>query len=61
LILDSAFAAKLTNGYINWISDRILTVKLKIRKKTFLEFENLCYIQIIVFDLSYLPLAAVGF
>ena len=37
---------------------RIPTVKLKIPGKS--RIPNFCYIQVIVFDLSYLPMAAVG-
>ena len=41
---------------------RIPTVKLKIPGKSIFEIRipNFCYIQVIVFDLSYLPVAAVG-
>ena len=43
-------------------SGRIPTVKLKIPGKSIFEIRipNFCYIQVIVFDLSYLPVAAVG-
>ena len=37
---------------------RIPTVKLKIPEKS--RIQKFCYIQVIVFDLSYLPVAAVG-
>ena len=37
---------------------RIPTVKLKIPGKS--RIQKFCYIQVIVFDLSYLPVAAVG-
>ena len=37
---------------------RIPTVKLKIPRKS--RIQKFCYIQVIVFDLSYLPVAAVG-
>ena len=40
---------------------RIPTVKSKIPGKLFpSRIQNFCYIQVIVFDLSYLPVAAVG-
>ena len=41
---------------------RIPTVKLKIPGKSIFEIRipNFCYIQVIVFDLSYLSVAAVG-
>ena len=39
---------------------RIPTVKLKISGKVFLKSESRTYIQVIVFDLSYLPVATVG-
>ena len=41
---------------------RIPTVKLKIPWKSIFEIrtQNFCYIQVIVFDLSYLPVAAIG-
>ena len=39
-------------------SNRIQTVKLKIPGKS--RIPNFCYIQVIVFDLGYLPVAAVG-
>ena len=41
---------------------RIPTVKLKIPKNFFFKIRipNFCYIQVIVFDLSYLPVAAGG-
>ena len=39
-------------------SSRIQTVKLKIPRKS--RIPNFCYIQVIVFDLSYPPVAAVG-
>ena len=41
---------------------RIPTVKLKIPGKGIFEIrnQNFCYIQVIIFDLSYLPVAAVG-
>ena len=41
---------------------RIPTVKLKIPGKKIFEIRipNFCYIEVIVFDLSYLPVAAVG-
>ena len=37
-------------------------MKLKIPGKAFFEIriQNFCYIQVIIFDLSYLPVAAVG-
>ena len=38
--------------------NRIQTVKLKIPRKS--RILNFCYIQVIVFDLGYLPVAAVG-
>ena len=43
-------------------SVRIPTVKLKIpgKKHAKIRIPNFCYIQVIVFDLSYLPVAAVG-
>ena len=37
---------------------RIQTVKLEIPRKS--RIPNFCYIQVIVFDLGYLPVAAVG-
>ena len=40
------------------ISVRIQAVKLKIPGKT--RITNFCYIQVIVFDIGYLPVAAVG-
>ena len=40
------------------IQNRIQTVKLKIPRKS--RIPNFCYIQVIVFDLGYLPVAAVG-
>ena len=44
------------------MSLRIPTVKLKIPKKSIFEIRNqdFCYIQVKVFDLSYLPVRAVG-
>ena len=44
------------------ILNRIPTVKLKIPGKSIFEIrnQNFCYIQVIVFDLSYLLVAAVG-
>ena len=41
---------------------RIPTLKLEILGKSIFEIrnQNLCYIQVLVFDLSYLPVAAVG-
>ena len=42
----------------NGIRLRIPTVKLKIPGKS--RIQKFCYIQVIVFDLSYLPLATVG-
>ena len=44
------------------VQARIPTVKLKIPGKGIFEIrnENFCYIQVIVFDLRYLPLAVVG-
>jgi len=46
----------------NMVWDRIPTVKLKIPGKRIFEIrnQNFCCIQVIVFDLSYLPVAAVG-
>ena len=45
-----------------FLQNRIPTVKLKIPGKSIFEIrnQNFCYIQVIVFDLSYLPVAAVG-
>ena len=45
----------------NMVWDRIPTVKLKIPGKSIFEIrnQNFCYIQVIVFDLSYLPVAAI--
>ena len=45
-----------------YVRFRIPTVKLKIPEKSIFEIriQNSCYIQVIVFDLSYLPVAAVG-
>ena len=40
------------------VKSRIQTVKLKIPRKS--RIPNFCYIQVIVFDLDYLPVAAVG-
>ena len=48
-------------GHIIWTHmefGRIPTVKLKIPGKS--RIPKFCYIQVIVFDLSYLPVAAVG-
>ena len=47
---------------ISFARDRIPTAKLKISGKNIFEIRirNFCYIQVIVFDLSYLPVAAVG-
>ena len=44
------------------VSHRIPTVKLEIPGKNIFEIrnQNFCYIQVIVFGLSYLPVAAVG-
>ena len=44
------------------LAARIPPVKLKIPGKVTFEIRipNFCYIQVIVFDLSYLPVAAVG-
>ena len=46
----------------NMVWDRIPTVKLKIPGKRIFEIrnQNFCCIQVIVFDLSYLPVAVVG-
>ena len=64
-----------TDSYINTIANginlffleihawiRIPTVKLKIPGKSIFQIwnQNFCYIQAIVFDLSYLPVTAVG-
>ena len=48
--------------YSFWTINRIPTVKLKIPGKSIFEIRNqkFCYIQVLVFDLSYLPVAAVG-
>ena len=45
-----------------YVAVRIPTVKLKIPGKSIFEIRipNFCYIQVIVFDLSYPPVAAVG-
>ena len=47
---------------LNEVDTRIPTVKLKIPGKSIFEIrnQNFCYIQVIVFDLSYLPVVAVG-
>ena len=51
---------------LNWNSSyncfRIPTVKLKIPGKSIFKIrnQNFCYIQVIVFDLSYLPAVAIG-
>ena len=47
---------------LHWFRIRIPTVKLEIPGKSIFEIriQNFCYIQVIVFDLSYLPVAAVG-
>ena len=51
-----------TRAHQNDSDSRIPTVKLKIPVKSIFEIrnQNICYIQVIVFDLSYLPVAAVG-
>ena len=48
--------------YTIYKPNRILTMKLKIpgKKHGKIRIPNFCYIQVIVFDLSYLPVAAVG-
>ena len=45
-----------------YYNSRIPTVKLKIPRKNIfgLRNQNFCYSQVIDFDLSYLPVAAVG-
>ena len=50
------------NGLTDYLI-RIPTVKLKIPVKNHgkIRIPNFCYIQVIVFDLSYLLVAAVGF
>jgi len=47
----------ISNKFIFELS-RIQTVKLKIPRKS--RIPIFCYIQVIVFDLGYLPLAAIG-
>ena len=53
----------MSQGEFNSLScRRIPAVKLKILGKNIFKIRipNFCYIQVIVFDLSYLPVAAVG-
>ena len=58
IVLDVTASWKQENkGWFN-LHIRIPTVKLKIPGKG--RIQKFCYIQVIVFDLSYLPMAAVG-
>ena len=58
-MIEITITLTLCRSFRQWI--RIPTVKLKDHGKSIFEIrnQNFCYIQVIVFDLSYLPMAAV--